>query len=127
MGDELHEVHSERTAAPWYRQQLFFFITGSIFISILLVMVSMALYASSGAAQLDLSRPGYKSVQDKVGKSETFESFPANGRVNNETIEKFLELYNRQTRQVNDVDAFSAETLEAQALGIDAPSADNSF
>ena len=91
--------------------------------ALLLVLVSMALYASSGAAQLDLSRPGYKSVQDQVNQSDTFESFPSSGSVTNKTIDEFLNLYNKQVRPVDNIEVFSTSALGEQALGIDAPSA----
>lgn len=116
---EQHE-HVERT--KWDRRRpLVVFIGGSIVIAIMLVFVSMALYASSGAAQLDLSRPGYKSVQDQIDRSDTFKTFPATGTVTDETIEDFLELYIRQTKSVSGTDAFNPEALSEQTLEIDAP------
>lgn len=114
------QEHVEQTR--WERRRpLVIFIGGSIVIAILLVMASMALYASSGAAQLDLSRPGYKSVQDQVDRSDTFKSFPATGVVNDKTLEEFLLLFARQTKSVKSIDAYNPEALSEQALGIDAP------
>lgn len=113
-----HETERHPTA---HRRQLLTFICGSIVIAMCLVMVSMALYASSGAAQLDLSRPGYKSVQDKVYQSDTFESFPASGGVDNGTLDQFLKLYKKQVKPVDNSDVFSPNTLDDQALGIDDP------
>lgn len=108
---------------PWYRRQLVLFISGSILIAFLLVSVSMALYASSGAALLDLSRPGYKQIQDKVEETDTFESFPASGAVNGKTIDQFQRVYDRQARFIEG-DAFNPAVLDEQALGIDAPAAE---
>ncbi len=124
--DELLIDHAEQPMAvhlPWYRQQIVQFVAGSITVAILLVFVSMALYASSGAAQLDLSRPGYKNVQDKVDQSGAFESFPATGSVNKSTLDQFQKIYDKQTKQVDSSDAFSSSALDDQALGIDAPAA----
>lgn len=121
--ETLPQEHVERT--QWDRRRpLVVFIGGSIIIAIMLVLVSMALYVSSGAAQLDLSRPGYKSVQDQVNRSDTFQSFPATGPVTNDTIEDFLKLYIRQTKSVSASDAFNPEALSEQALAIDAPAND---
>ncbi|MDB5177374.1 MAG: divTM7 [Candidatus Saccharibacteria bacterium] len=116
--DEQHPVY-----IPWYRQQMVLFVAGSITAALFLVFVSMALYVSSGAAQLDLSRPGYQSVQNKVEQSDTFESFPATGSVDKKTIDDFQKLYDKQTKQVDSSDAFSSSALDAQTLGIDAPAA----
>ena len=112
--DDLH-VH-----IPWYQQRLLWLVSGSVTIAFCLVLVAMALYASSGSAQLDISRPGYKSVQDKVD-STTFESFPATGDVDKKAIDDFLELYDKQTKRVNSTDAFSDSALSDAALGIGAP------
>lgn len=123
--DEVTTQHEQSEVSTWNRRPLLVFICGSIVIAILLVLVSMALYASSGAAQLDLSRPGYRSVQDKVNRTDVFESFPASGPVTSATIDEFLELYNKQVKPVYDTGAFSPEALDAQALSIDAPSKTN--
>lgn len=121
MTEESEQIeHVERT--KWDRRRpLIVFVSGSIVIAIMLVFVSMALYVSSGAAQLDLSRPGYKSVQDKIDRSDTFKSFPASGEVTDKTIDDFLELYIRQIEPVSGIDVFNPEALSEQALGIDAP------
>ncbi len=108
---------AEASAKPWYRADLFLFITGSLVIAIILVVISMALYESSGAAQLDLSRPGYKAVQGEI-RSDTFESFPANGPVTRETLEQFKELYEKQVTPVTGKDAFNPGALDDEVLGI---------
>lgn len=114
------QEHVEPT--KWDRRRpLIIFIGGSIVIAIMLVFVSMALYVSSGAAQLDLSRPGYKSVQDQIDRTDTFQSFPATGAVTDETIEDFIELYMRQTKSVSGTNVYSPEALSEKTLGIDAP------
>lgn len=108
----------------WYKTQLVLFISGSIVIAVVLVLVSMALYASSGAAQLDLSRPGYQSVQSKVEKPDAFKSFPSTGTVDQKAIDQFQKLYDEQVQQVTSVDVFTVDVLENQALGIDALAAE---
>lgn len=112
-------------AHPWYKRQIVLFIGGSIVIAIILVVISMALYASSGAAQLDLSRPGYTSVQSQLDQSDgSFESFPATGSVDKKVIDEFQKQYQKQIKPVNGTDAFNASALDPQSLGIDAPGAD---
>ena len=104
---------------PWYRRELVVFIFGSLCVAITLVLISMALYVSSGAAQLDLSRPGYRSVQNKVEQSDTFESFSASGPVDRRTLDQFQSLYKKQVKSVTGQDAFTSTALDDQALGID--------
>lgn len=59
----------------------------SIAISGGLVAVSMAMYNVSGAAQLDLSRPGYNDVRDQVDKTDnTVILFPETIRFRNQRL-----------------------------------------
>jgi hypothetical protein len=118
---ESKEQPEVETPKPWYRRELVVFIFGSLCIAVALVFISMALYESSGAAQLDLSRPGYKSVQNKVDESGTFESFSASGSVDRKTLDQFQTLYTKQVKSVTGKDAFSSAALDDSALGIDAP------
>lgn len=94
-------------------------IGGSIVIALLFVSMSLALYSSSGAAQLDLSRPGYKSAEvKKEDATPAFEGFSASGSVDKKTLEEFEKMYRERTKNATSVDAFSGEVLDAQALGI---------
>ena len=121
MVDEHDHTAVVRPSTPWYRVRVVVFVGSSIIIAVILVMVSMALYASSGAAQLDLSRPGYQAVQNQVEQADRFKSFPASGTVDDKTIEQFKKLYEEQVRQVTAVDAFNPDVLGEQALGIGSP------
>lgn len=107
-----------------HRHQLALFIGSSIAIALLLVVVSMVLYVSGGAIQLDASRPGIKAVSNKIDQTDSFKSFPATGSVDQKTLEQFRTLYDEQVRQVTTTDAFNASVLDDAALGIDAPAAD---
>ena len=117
----MNETEHEIVHVPWHKNQLVVFVSGSIVVALILVVVSMALYASSGAAQLDLSRPGYQSVQDKVDRTDTFQSFSANGPVNSDDLDEFEELYIDQTRTVKTTQVFSGSALGEKTRGIDAP------
>ena len=108
---------------PWYRRELVFFIAGSIVVAFLLVVVSMALYTSSGASLLDLSRPGYKSVQSEVDRSNSFEAFSADGPVTKDSLEQFKKSYQKQIKPVSSSSDFDATALAEQSLGIDEPPA----
>lgn len=105
------------------RHQLALFIGSSIVIALVLVVISMVLYVSGGAIQLDASRPGVKALTDKVDQTDSFKSFPATGSVDKKTLEQFRKLYDEQVRQVTTGDAFNASVLDDAALGIDAPAA----
>lgn len=96
-------------------------LLGAVAIAMFLVGVSMALYNNSGAAQLDLSRPGYQSVRDQVVSTDSFDSFPASGMIDQEAIDQFRQLYEGQAKQATNVDAFGGDVMSEKALSIDAP------
>jgi hypothetical protein len=105
----------------WARHRFMALVTMTILIALFLVSVALALYASSGAAQLDLTRPDYTSVREQAGRSTTFDSFPANGPLNKETIDQFRKLYDQQAEKATNVDSFSGNAMNEQTLSIDAP------
>ncbi|HEU4715483.1 MAG TPA: hypothetical protein VFS14_01500 [Candidatus Saccharimonadales bacterium] len=109
------------TLSPWQRHRFVVLIGLTIVVSLFLVSVALALYASSGAAQLDLSRPGYTSVRDKVERSDSFSGFSATGPVDKETLEKFRKLYDEQAEKATNFDSFGGNVMSDKALSIDAP------
>ncbi|MFZ2545186.1 MAG: hypothetical protein WAW80_04370 [Candidatus Saccharimonadales bacterium] len=121
MNDNVEHIHTHK---PWYQMRIVLFVSASISVAFFLVVISMTLYASSGAAQLDLSRPGYTAVQSKLDQTESFEDFPVTGSVNTKVVDDFQKLFQQQIKSVNSTDAFSSSALEPQSLGIDAPDTD---
>lgn len=96
-------------------------VGGCIVIALFLVGVSLALYASSGAAQLDLSRPGYQSVRQQATHSDTMDAFPGTGSLDKDVIEQFRKLYDERAGQATSVDSFGGGVMSDEALSIDAP------
>jgi len=92
-----------------------------VVVALFLVGVSLALYASSGAAQLDLSRPGYVSVRDQALRSSGFDSFPATGTLDASAISEFRTVYKEQSEKATNVDSFAGDVMSDAALSIDAP------
>lgn len=100
-------------------------IIGSITIALILVMASMAMYTSSGTAQLDLSRPGYQSVRDQIKPDDRFDGFSTSGPIDDKTLKSFKKMYDERTKAATSVNnAFNSEVLSDQALGIDDVPAD---
>lgn len=103
------------------RHRFIFLIIFAITAAVLLVSVALALYNSSGAVQLDLSRPDYASVRSKAVSSNTYDGFPAIGPIDQATLKQFRTLYSEQMKQAQAVDAFGGSSLDDATLGIDAP------
>jgi hypothetical protein len=79
----------------------------------------MNIYYSSGAAQLDLSRPGYKGVRSQAVNSDSdFQNYSNTGPINQSAISEFKLLYGQQAEKTKAVDAFGGDPLNLDALGI---------
>lgn len=115
-------IADARGLSPWQRHRFIVLIGVTIVISLFLVGVALALYASSGAAQLDLSRPGYVSVRDKAVQTDNFEGFPTSGPIDKDIIKQFRSLYEKQSKEATNVDSFGGDVMSDKALSIDAPS-----
>lgn len=101
--------------------RLIVLVAGSILIAVMLVVIGLAMYHNSPAAQIDLSRPGYKSIQTKAEQYEDFKEFSASGPVDRATLDEFKKLYEKQALESTDFDAFGSDALSDQTLHIDNP------
>lgn len=98
------------------------FMFGSILITFCLVVVSMTIYDKSGAAQLDLSRPGYVSVRaQSITNDNDFQSYSSTGSINKKSISEFKKVYDTQAGKAKAVDAFGSDPLSPESLGIGDP------
>lgn len=84
--------------------------------------VSVIIYNSTGAAQLDLSRPGYRSVSGKVEKTDAIDTYSSSGPVNKDTVTEFMKLYDAQAQKAKAVDAFNGDPLNPEVLEFGVPS-----
>lgn len=100
----------------WTQHRLSILLISSILIALILTIISVALYNNSGAAQLDLSRPGYRAVSDKVERTSDIDRYSATGPVTPKTVQEFLDLYGKQAKKAQGVDAFSGDPLKPEVL-----------
>lgn len=105
------------TVLPWYRQQLFWLVIGAIVISLIMTAVSLQLYKSSGAAQVDLSRQDYRDVRENI-EDINITTFSAEGTVEAETVDEFLEIYDAQIAKTK-TNQFKSDALSDTALGLE--------
>ncbi|MFZ1250183.1 MAG: hypothetical protein WAR37_01930 [Candidatus Microsaccharimonas sp.] len=100
----------------WDRHRLSLLLIITIVIALILTAVSVTIYTVSGAAQLDLSRPGYRSVSSQVEEVDTIDSYSASGPVTKQVIEDFMKLYDEQAAKAKAVDAFNGDPLNPEVL-----------
>lgn len=108
----------------WQKHRFMLMVGGSIIIALLLVAVAMKLYASSGAAQLDLSRPGYEHVSEQASRTEVFKGFSSTGDIDKKAYDEFRKMYGERAAQATAVNSFGGDVMSDAALLIDAPAAE---
>lgn len=119
MVDETTDILTKVVDEPatfWDRHRLSLLLIVTVVVSLTLTIVSVSLYNISGAAQLDLSRPGYRSVSDQVEKTDRTRDYSATGAVNKDTIEEFIKLYDEQAKKAKAIDAFNGDPLNPEVL-----------
>jgi len=118
--DDLPQMNSKREGSElvgfWAEHRFFILVFATIVISLVLVVISLVIYNVSGAAQLDLSRPGYQSVSNQVEREDSSDQFSPSGSVTNESINEFIKLYDDQARKTKSVDAFNGDPLNPELL-----------
>lgn len=112
--DELRHDHAAMSS--WEKHRFFVLIVGVILVSLLLVCVALSLYNSSGAAQVDLSRPGYQSIQTEAGRKTVEDSFPSSGKLDKSAFDEFDKLYGNHSKRVVGVDSFDPQALDVTNL-----------
>lgn len=101
------------------RTRFIVFIAGSVAVSMVLVATSIAMYFSSGTAQVDLSRPGYQSVRSQTKPEDPYKGFSSSGPIDDKTLDEFESLYKDRASDATSLDAFNPDVLGDNALGLD--------
>lgn len=113
-------IESDESLSVFSKHRMAVLISVTIVISLALVSIALVMYNLSGAAQLDLSRPGYKSVSNQVvDESDNIIDYSAFGPVNESTINEFKTIFDGQATSASAVDAFGGDPLNAKKLGIE--------
>lgn len=90
----------------------------ALLIALVLTSISMALYISSGASRLDLSRPGYESARNEVVRSTDSETFSATGPMNTSVANDFQNRFTRHRDTLNKLDTYGTSALDDTELQI---------
>ena len=109
-------VTTEDETTFWGEHRLVLLLIITIASAIVLTTVSLGLYSASGAAQLDLSRPGYRSVSDQIDRETKIDEYQASGPIDQAAIEEFMKLYDEQAAKAKSVDAFNGDPLNPEVL-----------
>jgi hypothetical protein len=84
----------------------------------ILVLIGMTLYETSGAAKLDLSRPGYEKVRETVMVDSEETEFQPTGRLDRAALEDFKSRYASQRDTMQKLGDFGGDVLSDAALNL---------
>lgn len=115
--EKTEEIDKKDNMSFLSRHSFFIFIMIAIILAFGLVLLSMNLYNKSGAAQLDLSRPGYVSVRSQATNSDSsFQAYSSTGSISQKIIDEFQEIFSERATKAKAVDAFSSDPLSPESL-----------
>lgn len=100
------------------RHRITYAVAAALVISMIMTAVSMALYVSSGASRLDLSRPGYEGVRSEVQRGTDEESFSASGSMNTSVANDFQKRFSKHRDTLQRLDTYGTNALEDTELQI---------
>ncbi len=100
------------------RHRITYAVAGALVISMIMTAVSMALYVSSGASRLDLSRPGYEGVRSEIQRETDEETFSASGPMNTSVANDFQKRFSRHRETLQKLDTYATNALEDTELQI---------
>lgn len=116
----LEDLRKDSLLMPAWRQNRFFILVGAaILISMVLVVIALAMYNSSGAAQLDLSRRAFQKVQSEANRdTPDDQTYPSSGQLDNAAFNSFKKLYDTHTDTIKQTKAFDPSAMTDEALGL---------
>ena len=99
------------------RHRIVYGVFAALIIAAVLTSVSMALYVSSGASRLDLSRPGYEKVRNDVQQDKE-DVFQSTGPVDTDVVSDFQSRFTKHREKLNTFDDFDSDALDDSQLQI---------
>lgn len=86
--------------------------------AIILSGLSIYIYISTGAVNIDLSRPGYEKNREDTAYNEDEIPFSNSGPINNEVVDDFNQRIEKLQNELAGMNNFSAEAMSDEALGL---------
>jgi hypothetical protein len=95
------------------------FIAAVMVIAATMTIVSLWLYHISGAAKLDLSRPGYEKVRENVkDDSDSTKPFSPIGSLNNAAVSDFRARYENIKTRLDQMNNYGDTAMSDENLGL---------
>lgn len=87
-------------------------IIGAISLALIMTIISMSLYVTSGTQVLDLSRPGFESARQAINETPyESETFAQDGPINPAVVSEFSTLYKEKRQNLDAIDDFANDEV----------------
>lgn len=93
-------------------------ITMAVTIAVALSGISVYVYVSTGAINIDLSRPGYEKNREETAYDEEDTPFSSSGPINEEAINDFNQRLEKIQNELGEMNNFSTDAMSDEALGL---------
>ncbi len=101
----------------WRQNQFLIMIVSVIIVACTSVAIAMDIYNTSGAAQVDLSRPGFKEVRKQANRDTTPTSYQSDGKITKQSLDEFKKLYQDRQKKITQ-SSFDPSVLSDESLQI---------
>ena len=91
----------------------------AVLVATIMTSVSILVYVSSGAINIDLSRPGYEQVREDTSASGPITQFQSSGPIDRNAIDDFNNRLESIQTEINNMNNFSTDVMSNEALGIE--------
>ena len=115
----MEDIAHNKTVKYWGVHKLTLLLIIAIVTALTLTIISMYLYISSGAIQLDLSRPGYRGVSSQNDTSyQSMENFSESGVIDEQSVGEFEAIFFEQSSKAQSIEAYSGDPLSPTNLNL---------
>jgi hypothetical protein len=95
------------------------FIIAALIIAMTLTSISLWLYKDSGAAKLDLSRPGYEKVREDVkDDGDSTKPFSPTGNLDTSAVSDFRSRYEGIKARLDQMNSYGDTAISDENLGL---------
>ncbi len=115
-----HELRRDAAMQNKWQQHKFIILIAAVLVtSCALITVAMHLYATSGASQVDISKPSLQSVREQAAeeaKKSTNDAFSANGKLDNKALADFNRSFSNHVNQIDPANHYTPDAVSPENL-----------
>jgi hypothetical protein len=100
------------------RYQFAAMIVAAVLLTALMTTISIGVYVSSGAINIDLSRPGYEKIRAETSSEVSESQFLSSGPIDRAAVDDFNARLEALQTELSSMNNFSNDVISDEALGI---------